>query len=45
MKIIILNGNPNPENVAFDNYLRELSHLMESRNHEISIINLREMDI
>lgn len=45
MKIIILNGNSNPENAAFDNYLRELSHLMESRNHEISVFNLREMDI
>ena len=45
MKIIILNGNPNSENTAFDNYLRELSRLMEFRNHEILVFNLKEMDI
>jgi len=30
MKITILNGNPNADNVKFDNYLKELSDLLES---------------
>lgn len=45
MKIIILNGNPNPKNVAFDNYLRELSCLMKFRNHVVSVFNLSKMGI
>lgn len=45
MKITILNGNPNPDNVAFDNYLRELSHHLELRQHAVNVFNLREMEI
>ncbi|RJS78658.1 flavodoxin family protein [Methanophagales archaeon] len=45
MKITILNGNPNADNVKFDNYLKELSDLLESSNHTVTILKLREMDI
>jgi multimeric flavodoxin WrbA len=45
MKITMLNGNPNADNVAFDNYLRELSHHLELRHHTVNVFNLREMDI
>ncbi len=45
MKITILNGNPNADNVKFDNYLEELADLLESRNHTVTISKLREMDI
>ncbi len=45
MKITILNGNPNSDNVEFERYVRELSHLMKSRNHEVNVFNLREMNI
>jgi hypothetical protein len=45
MKITILNGNPNADNVKFDNYLKELSDLLDSNNHTATILKLREMDI
>jgi multimeric flavodoxin WrbA len=45
MKITILNGNPNAENVKFDNYLKSLSDLLESHNHTVTTLELREMDI
>jgi multimeric flavodoxin WrbA len=45
MKITILNGNPNADNVKFDNYLKELSDLLDSNNHTVTILKLREMDI
>lgn len=45
MKIMILNGNPNAGNIEFDNYLKELSDLLESNNHAVTIFNLREMNI
>ena len=45
MEITILNGNPNADNVKFDNYLKELSELLESSKHAVTILKLREMDI
>jgi len=45
MKITILNGNPNAANVKFDNYLQNLSDLLESSKHTVAILQLREMDI
>jgi len=45
MKIIILNGNPDADNIKFDNYLRDLSDSLESDNHTTNILKLREMNI
>jgi len=45
MKITILNGNPNADNVKFDNYLKNLSDLLESSQHTVTILQLREIDI
>lgn len=45
MRITILNGNPNAENARFDNYLKSLSDLLESSNHTVTTLKLREMDI
>lgn len=41
MKITILNGNPNAGNVTFDNYLKELSDLLESSRHTVTILKYR----
>lgn len=45
MKITILNGNQNAENIKFDNYLKNLSDLLESSKHTVTIFKLREMDL
>ena len=45
MKITILNGDPNADNVKFDNYLKELSDFLESAGHIVTVFQLREMDI
>ena len=45
MKITILNGNPDAENVKFDNYLKELSDLLKTSKHKVTTFKLREMDI
>ena len=45
MKITILNGNPNADNVIFDDYLKALSDLLESSDHTALIITLREIDL
>jgi len=45
MKITILNGNPNADNVKFDNYLKALSDLLETSKHTVTILKLREIDI
>ena len=45
MKITILNGNPHPGSIGFDNYLDDLSGLLESSQHAVAILKLREMDI
>jgi multimeric flavodoxin WrbA len=45
MKITILNGNPNTGNIEFDNYLKELCGLLESNEHTVTVLQLREMDV
>lgn len=45
MKIIILNGNPDTNNQDFDSYLKNLSNLLDSSNHNPNTMILREMNI
>ncbi len=45
MKITILNGNPNVEDSGFDDYLTKLKTVLESRDHTVMILQLRDMDI
>jgi multimeric flavodoxin WrbA len=45
MRVTILNGNPNEENIRFDDYLKKLSDLLLLRNHSVKILQLRDMDI
>ena len=45
MRITILNGNPKAQNGAFDQYLKQLSDLLESSEHSVTILPLREKDI
>jgi multimeric flavodoxin WrbA len=45
VKITILNGNPDAGNVQFDSYLKELSDLLESSKHTVTILQLRDIDV
>ena len=45
MKITILNGNPDADNAAFDDYLKRLSDELVSDGHAVTVFELREMDI
>ena len=45
MRITILNGNPNVDNVQFDDYLKNLTDLLEFRKHKVAVLQLRDMDI
>ena len=45
MKITILNGNPDGNNTAFDDYLTNLSDELNSDGHAVTSFELREMDI
>jgi multimeric flavodoxin WrbA len=45
VKITILNGNPDNNNVRFDGYLKEISDLLESSKHTVTTFKLRDMDI
>ena len=45
MKITILNGNPNSDNVKFERNLDNLSDLLKSDNHTVIILKLKKMDI
>ncbi len=45
MKITILNGNPNIDDIKFDDYLKNLSDLLESNNHTVTLLKLREMNL
>ena len=44
MKITIFNGNPNPENIAFDSYIVKLGSLLK-KNHTASVFTIRDLDI
>ena len=41
MKITILNGNPHPS--SFDEYLENLKSHLESKNHQVTQIDLRDL--
>ncbi len=43
MKITILNGNP--EQSSFDQYLEELKSALETNNHQVTQIDLRELPL
>lgn len=45
MKIIILNGNPDKENAAFDGYLNQLAGSLQTQGHKVRNFELRSMDI
>jgi multimeric flavodoxin WrbA len=45
VKITILNGNPDADNVQFDSYLKKLSDLLESNKHTVTILKLRDTDV
>ena len=45
MKITVLNGNPQADNTAFDDYLKRLSEELVSDGHNVTGFDLREMDI
>ncbi len=45
MRISILNGNPNAEDSGFDDYLTKLKTVLESRDHKVMTLRLRDMDI
>ena len=45
MKITVLNGSPNAKDSGFDDYLAKLKTLLESRDHTVKILQLRDMDI
>ncbi len=45
MRVTILNGNPDAENKAFDEYLEKLSESLTSSNHSVKTLQLKDMDI
>jgi multimeric flavodoxin WrbA len=45
MRIAILNGNPDPANLRFDGWLKSLSDLLRAKNHQVTLLTLRALDI
>jgi len=45
MKVTILNGNPDHQNIAFDAYLDQLTKNLIADQHQVTRLNLRDMDI
>ena len=45
VRITILNGNPNVEDSGFDDYLTKLETELESSDHTVKNLQLRDMDI
>ena len=43
MKITILNGNSDPS--SFDEYLTNLKSILEIKNHQVTLLDLRELDL
>ncbi|MCJ7715833.1 MAG: NAD(P)H-dependent oxidoreductase [Anaerolineales bacterium] len=43
MKITVLNGNP--EQSKFDNYLLNLKSILEDQNHQVTLLDLRELSL
>ncbi|MFC1865580.1 hypothetical protein ACFLYB_02560 [Chloroflexota bacterium] len=44
MKVLILNGNPGGDK-KFDDYIEQLSTTLESSNHLVTVLSLKDMDI
>lgn len=45
MNITILDGNPSPDNIAFDGYLGGLAEALQSGGHAVTVLPLRDMEI
>jgi multimeric flavodoxin WrbA len=45
MKILILDGNPDPENGQYQTFLEELERSLVAKQHELAITTLREKEI
>ncbi len=45
MKVLILNGNPNPERFGLDSWLEGLTGELESAGHDVSQLRIRELDL
>lgn len=45
MKIVILNGNTDPNNKSFDEYLVNLSLVLGNENNAVRVLQLRDMKI
>jgi len=45
VRIAILNGNPAADRAGFDDYLKNLSDLLESREHKVNTLRLRDMNL
>jgi len=45
MKIIIMNGNGNPQNQGFDEYVNRLRAALTAEQHTVTSFTLRDMDI
>lgn len=45
MKITILNGNPDPQRYTLDAYLVQLTQTLSAGQHEVTLLNLRDLDI
>lgn len=45
MKILILDGNPDPNNASFEDYLADLTEEMHALDNEVRQIKLRDLNI
>ena len=45
MNIVILDGNPDSQNNAFEAYIADLVNALRAKQHEAAVLPLREMDI
>ena len=45
MNICILNGNSDPQNQSFEDYLSNVSNMLLNEQHQVTILTLRDMDI
>jgi multimeric flavodoxin WrbA len=45
VKITILNGNPDTRNTTFEIYLKHLSKTLTAKQHQVTTLTLRDMDI
>ena len=45
MKIVILNGNTDPNNKSFDEYLVNLSLVLDNENNAVRVLQLRDLRI